>query len=163
MKGKIFMYLFFFTALLVVFQYANEKKIYNSQKGKIENLERQLKTADSLATLSDEAVGEPYFSLDRNEKAYAYFERSGISITGLEQRVEDAIIEKNTQQGNPLIPFENTTGTFRVNKVHVLNHKWAIADFTDGKRWGEILLKYTVSDSGNINFENLNSLIYPLE
>ena len=28
-----------------------------------------------------------------------------------------------------------------INGVKMLNHKWAIADFTDGKYWGQILLK----------------------
>ncbi len=162
MRGKIFMYLFFFAALLVIFQYANEKKIYTSQERKIENLEHKLKISDSLVNQQDDN-SQPYFSLNNNEKAYTYFENLGIAVSGLEQRIEDAIISKNTQQGNPLIPYENDAGTFRVNKVHVLNQKWIIADFTNGKRWGELLLSYTINDRGEVAFENLQSLIYPLE
>ncbi|MFT5981876.1 MAG: hypothetical protein ACI9RM_000300, partial [Ulvibacter sp.] len=35
MKNKIFMYLFFFALLFVIFQYMNEKTIFESQDKKI--------------------------------------------------------------------------------------------------------------------------------
>jgi len=43
----------------------------------------------------------------------------------------------------------------------VLNHKWVIADFSDGKRWGELILLYSIDKEGNITFETLQSVIYP--
>ena len=42
MKKSIFMYLFFFSILLVLFMYVNQKRIYEDQQGKIEKLEAQI-------------------------------------------------------------------------------------------------------------------------
>ncbi len=164
MRRHIFMYLFFFAALCVIFQYANQKKIFDSQNSKIENLTKRLKTAeDSLEGFSGNQVSETaYFGLTGNESAYTYFEKFNIPVEGLEKRVEDAVISKNSTTGNPLIPFENTEGIFKINKIKVLNHKWILADFTDGKRWGEILMSYDIASDGTIDFQNLASLIYPI-
>lgn len=164
MRRHIFMYLFFFAALCVIFQYANEKKIFGSQEAKIENLKEHLKKAeDSLKGFGGNQIPETaYFGLTGNESAYTYFEKFNVPIDGLEARIEDAVISKNTTSGNKLIPFENTEGIFKINKVKVLNHKWILADFTDGKRWGELLLSYDVNTNGGIDFQNITSLIYPL-
>jgi hypothetical protein len=45
-------------------------------------------------------------------------------------------------------------------KVKVLNHRWIIADFSDGEYWGEVLLKYFVNDDQTITFEINQSLLY---
>ena len=34
---------------------------------------------------------------------------------------------------------------FLINKVKLLNHKWVIADFSDGTDWGEIWSLYSIS------------------
>ena len=49
---------------------------------------------------------------------------------------------------------------FIINKAKILNHRWIIADFTDGVYWGEVLLKYFVNDDKTISFEVIQSLIY---
>lgn len=164
MRRHIFMYLFFFAVLWIIFQYANAKKIFGSQESKIENLSERLKTAeDSLEGFGGNQVSEAdYFGLTGNESAYTYFEKFNVPVEGLEARIEDAVISKNSTSGNTLIPFENTEGTFKINKVKVLNHKWILADFTDGKRWGELLLSYDVNSDENIEFQNITSLIYPM-
>jgi len=164
MRRQIFMYLFFFAALCIIFLYANEKKIYGAQESKIANLEERLKTAqDSLASFSGNHISETaYFGLTGNESAYTYFEKFDVPVDGLEARIEDAVISKNSTNGNTLIPFENADGIFKINKVKVLNHKWILADFTDGKRWGELLLSYDVNADGSIDFQNITSLIYPI-
>ncbi len=158
------MYLFFFAALWIIFQYANEKKIFGAQESKIAKLEeRAIKAEDSLAGLADNTGDQnSYFGLEGNENAYAYFDKFGVSVYGLEARIEDAVISKNTTGGNSLIPFENTERVFKVNKVKVLNHKWILADFTDGKRWGELVLGYDVAENGAIDLHLLESLIYPV-
>ena len=157
------MYLFFFAALLIIFQYANEKKIYSSQQEKITVLELKLKKADSSLAVVNNESAPCYFGLKNNEQAYIYFEHSGIDVNGIEQRIEDAVISQNTPQGNTLIPYAPDPDPFMVNKVGVLNHKWAIADFTDGMRWGEMLLNYTIETDGKITFDNLRSMVYPIE
>lgn len=160
MRKNIFMYLFLFTALWVVFQYVNSTKVFEAQESKIAKLESQLTVADSLSTLK-ENEGTRYFQLNGNEHAYTYFDRFGIEVNALESKIESALISKNTASGNALIPYENATGVFQINKVEVLNHKWVITDFSDGKRWGELILLYDVSKDGEITFETLQSVIYP--
>lgn len=156
------MYLFFFAALWIVFQYANEKNIFESQQSRIESLEARLsKAQDSILALNDKLLDSRYFKLEGNEKAYDYFDRFEVDPVNLESRLKTAIISKNSSEGNPLIPYENATGIFQINKVEVLNHKWIIADFSDGQRWGELLLSYDVDENGEISFEMIRSIIYP--
>jgi len=155
------MYLFLFTALWVVFQYVNSTKVYESQEAQITRLKERLEKAeDSIQTLAERGE-ERYFKLEANENAYTYFERFGVDITDLESKIESALVSKNQASGNELIPYENATGVFQINKVEVLNHKWVIADFSDGSRWGELILLYDVAKDGSISFETLQSLIYP--
>lgn len=156
------MYLFLFAALLVVFQYVNEKKIFESKERKIGQLEQEIASAkDSIAALNENLQDAGYFNLENNENAYSYFEKYGVDVDSLSERISNEIISRNTTKGNDLIPYENAIGVFRINKVKVLNHKWIIADFSDGKRWGELLLQYDISKDNTITFELIKSLIYP--
>ncbi|MEH6658338.1 hypothetical protein [Leeuwenhoekiella marinoflava] len=161
MRRNIFMYLFLFTALWVVFQYVNSTKVYESQDAQIIRLKERLEKAeDSIQSLTENGDGR-YFKLENNEHAYTYFERFGVDITDLEAKIESSLVSENKASGNSLIPYENATGVFQINKVEVLNHKWIIADFSDGTRWGELILRYDVAKDGSINFETLQSVIYP--
>lgn len=154
------MYLFLFAALWIVFQYVNASKSFDQQQAEIEKLQEKLsKAEDSLASIKPET--ERYFKLTGNENAYDYFERFQVDVTDLENRIEAALISKNSTSGNDLIPYENATGVFQINKVEVLNHKWVIADFSDGSRWGELILFYDVAKDGSVTFETLQSVIYP--
>lgn len=161
MRRSIFMYLFLFAALWIVFQYVNSSKTFEKQDEQIQRLNEKLsKAEDSLSLISDQADSR-YFKLTGNENAYDYFERFGVDVSDLETRIETALISKNTTSGNELIPYENATGVFQINKVEVLNHKWVIADFSDGQRWGELILLYDVDKEGTITFETLQSVVYP--
>jgi hypothetical protein len=44
--------------------------------------------------------------------------------------------------------------------VKILNHRWIIADYSDGEIWGEVLLKYFVNEDESISFEVNQSLLY---
>ncbi len=161
MRRSIFMYLFLFAALWIVFQYVNSSKTFEKQDEQIQRLNEKLnKAEDSLAAIGNQS-DDRYFKLSGNEKAYDYFERFGVEVSDLETRIETALISKNSTSGNTLIPYENATGVFQINKVEVLNHKWVIADFSDGQRWGELILLYDVDKDGAITFETLQSVIYP--
>ncbi|MDQ5928488.1 MAG: hypothetical protein QG594_262, partial [Bacteroidota bacterium] len=45
-------------------------------------------------------------------------------------------------------------------KVKILNHRWIIADYSNGELWGEVLLKYFVDDNENITFEVNQTWLY---
>ncbi|ARV13213.1 hypothetical protein [Gilvibacter sp. SZ-19] len=163
MKKSIFMYLFFFSILLVLFMYVNQKRIYEDQQGKIEKLEAQIDqlTAD-IDTLQTQNTTLNYFTLQGNDNAMTYFESLGFEAADIENYVRESIYAYNGQtEGNPLIPYEGMDGTMRINKLKFLNHRWLVADFTDGRYWGEMVLEYFIEDDKQITFNTLGSLMYP--
>ena len=82
----------------------------------------------------------------------------------METQVESAVYDLNVKKGNnPLIPYAGMYGRFFFNKVKVLNHKWLVADFSDGTHWGEVLVDYTVTAEDTITFNTIAHLLYPVE
>jgi len=167
MKNKIFMYLFIFAALFILFQFMNAKKAKESYDGKIENLHEKIRVQDSLKTavvdsLIDINLDLTYFSMESNEDAASYFEELGYNASKLALTISDQIIEQNKPgKDNPIVPFVGMEGNMAINKVRLLNHKWIIADFTDGVYWGELFIIYDVRDDGVVDFEVEKSFLYP--
>jgi hypothetical protein len=52
---------------------------------------------------------------------------------------------------------------FIINKIKILNHRWIIADYSNGSLWGEVLLKYFINEDETISFEIMNSYLYSLD
>ena len=170
MKRTLFMYLFLFTLLFVIFQYMNEKKIFEKQENKIEkqrniisNLKNELLTVkDSLEILSNENLSCNYFTLQGNENAMSYVEKLGFESLEIESQVSEYMYDQNlVKEKNYLIPFEGMNGKMKINKIKFLNHKWIIADFTDGRYWGEMILEYYVTKKNKIELNQISSLLYP--
>jgi hypothetical protein len=70
-------------------------------------------------------------------------------------------LETNETKGdNPLIPYEGMENDFKINKIKILNHKWILADFSDGKYWGELLIAYELKDDMGVDFTLMNHLLY---
>lgn len=163
MKRQIFLYLFLFAVLLLIFQYMNEKSIFESQEKQIESLrtknEQAEKTLDSIRERAEELN---YFTLQGNDNAMTYLEELGFNPVELETYITDQIFDKNIQEkNNPLVPYDGMNNGMKINKIKFLNHKWILANFTDGSHWGETILEYSVSDNGDLHFQNLGALIYP--
>ncbi len=163
MKSKIFMYLFFFAVLYIIFQYANEKSIFESQDKKINSLtEKNVAFGDSISLLNDRIAELNYFTLQGNENAMTYIENLGMETTAVENLVSEAILEQNlVKGGNPLIPLEGMDGEMRVNKIKFLNHRWVLADFSDGSFWGEMLIEYFFDENNELEFTTLDAVLYP--
>ena len=163
MRNKIVFYLFIFSVLFTVFIYVNDKKILDSRDEKITNLKSQVQRLnDEVDALKSKNNDLQYFSLAQNEDAITYFENQGIEAESVLSTIEDEIISKNkASEDNELVPFEGMNGSMRINKVKVLNHKWIIADFTDGTYWGEIFLSYTIDEKGEYSFQVEKSFLYP--
>ena len=164
MRSKIFLYLFIFTLMFTIFIYVNDKKILDSRDAQIENLEAKVTNAESeIANLNSSNNELGYFSLSKNEEALTYFENQGINAVELEMALVDEIIGRNrASEGNDLIPFEGMNGVMRINKVKVLNHKWIIADFTDGTYWGELFISYDIDEERNLKLNTERSFLYPV-
>lgn len=163
MRSKIFLYLFIFTLMFTIFIYVNDKKILDSKDSYIENLENKIaKIEESNNQLLSDNATLSYFSLSQNEEAYTYFEKMGINAAELEALLEDEIIGRNrANEDNDLVPYEGMNGVMRINKVKVLNHKWILADFTDGTYWGELFLMYELDDKNNLRLTTEKSFLYP--
>jgi len=165
MLGKIYMYLFMFMLLFAIFIYVNDKKILDAKEENIENLEKKLSEVEiKNETLLSENLSLNYFSLSQNEEAISYFDNLSINSVELEHSIEDEIIGRNRAgEDNDLVPFKGMEGVMRINKVKVLNHKWIIADFTDGTYWGEVLISYEIDKENNLNFTTEKSFLYPID
>jgi hypothetical protein len=141
----------------------NAKKAKESYDTKIENLTTKITakeaTVDSLINVNMDLT---YFTLESNEDAVSYFEEMGYDANKLALTISDQIIGQNKAgEDNPLIPFVGMEGNMNINKVRLLNHKWIIADFTDGVYWGELFIIYEVKEGGIIDFEVEKSFLYP--
>lgn len=160
MKKNIFLYLFVFAALIALYLAVSGSKMSDSNLVKIEKLGNEAAVLkDSVQNLNLKVLDMQYFSLENNDDALAYYEH--LSIEDPSRYIADKLLETNETAGNnPLIPYEGMEGDFKLNKIKIMNHKWIIADFSDGKYWGEILLKYELKDDMGVDFTLIDHLLY---
>ncbi len=159
MKKNIFLYLFVFSLLINLFQYVNSNKILQAKEHEVTAVKQQLKQSrDSIA----EAQFFDYFDLTKDEDAQEYFYKSGIDYNKVMQKVNEDINGLNTKKGgNPLVPYEEIDGKpFIVNKAKILNHRWIIAEYSNGDLWGQILVKYFYNEEGPTEFLTLDTVLY---
>lgn len=161
MKKNIILYLFVFTALILIFQLVNSKKIFDDLQAKwSETKVRNENLKDSIFQLQDRIDEQNDFELEGNEYALRYFEN--LSIENISSYVKDQLYETNLlREKNDLIPYAAMDRTFLINKVKILNHRWIIADFSDGTHWGEIFLTYQIDKNGGLTFELKEHFLYP--
>ena len=161
MKKNIILYLFVFTALILIFQLVNSKKIFDDLQAKwSETKVRNENLKDSIFQLQDRIDEQNDFELEGNEYALRYFENS--STENISSYVKDQLYETNLlREKNDLIPYAAMDRTFLINKVKILNHRWIIADFSDGTHWGEIFLTYQIDKNGGLTFELKEHFLYP--
>lgn len=160
MKGRIFLYLFIFSALIALYIYVSSETRVKNLESRIEAIqasEKQLE--DSLLNARLKFLELQYFSLEYNDDALAYHEH--LNIRDPSRYIADKLLETNEQKGdNPLIPYEGMESDFKINKIKILNQKWIIADFSDGKYWGELFLKYELKDDLGVDFTLIDHLLY---
>ena len=156
MKQRIFIYLFIFSALLNLFQYVNSKRLFEVENKRLENSHNTVeKFKDSIRSLQEDIVNASHFNLEHNEDAISYFENKGYTVSRLIPFIKDELYKLNEVKGDhPLIPYTANEGRkMMINTVKLLNHKWIIADFTDGIFWGELFLTYEVSTDNKVTFK----------
>lgn len=166
MRRQIFMYLFLFAVLYIVFQYMNAKKAYvemDHLKVQVETLKKENNTLEAqIDSLQQVTQYLNYFSLQDNDAASSVYSQKGFDVDSLAAEIKSEIIGRNKANAdNELVPFDGLVGIMRVNHIKILNHRWVLADFTDGVYWGEVLLKYTIDENGNLTFSTIESFLYP--
>ena len=160
------MYLFVFSILLVLFQYVNAKRVFEDMNNKLENYKTlSEKYKDSVKVLQNDILEVSHFNLNRNEDAISYFERDGYKIDELIPFIKDELYKLNEVKGeHPIIPYASSEDRkMLINTVKLLNHKWVIADFSDGEYWGEVFLRYSINEDKTIDFELAESFLYPFD
>lgn len=160
MKTRIYLYLFIFTALIALFLFVSGNKQVTASENKVASLQEAITNLeDSLQKKELEVLDMQYFSLENNDDALAYYDH--LELEDPSRYIADKLLETNEQKGtNPLIPYEGMENDFKINKIKILNHKWIIADFSDGKYWGELIINYELKDDLGVDFKLLDYLLY---
>ncbi len=159
MKRQLYLYLFIVSALILAFTYMYFSKQLaferTNNKAEIKNLR------DSSSLISNQLNDADYFSLDKNERAQDYF--PALSISKLIPQIKDALLAYNDNpNGNVYTGQEKISAQkFIINKIKILNHRWIIADYSDGTFWGDVVIKYFVKSDGEITFTVMDSYVYP--
>jgi len=162
MKIKIVIYMLIFVSIILLFQIVNSGRILKREEALLDEKQNSiliLKSQKSL--LQNRLEEENYFSLLGNQKSLlALGEAYDDNIVSL---IKDALYEINISEEKKLIiPYEDMGGVFLINQVKVLNHKWIIANFSNGSIWGELLIEYNIDEKG-ISFKTMDHLLYPIE
>ncbi len=159
------MYLFIFTVLLLIFQYVNSKNILDKYEEDIIKVKTKLKESENrVKALEDENFELSYFNIIGNEDALTYFEAQGYNTDKLIPAIAAGLFDMNDYEGDdhPIVPYVSTTESkILINKIRILNHKWIVANFTDGQFWGEIIVSYEIDENNNLKYKLEEYLMYP--
>jgi len=164
MKKSFLLYLSILAILFTVFTYMYYKKELEFEQNKYKSV--KAKYDKSLNEINAKLTDANYFSLENNENAQNYFNPDSatktIQIEKLIPFVTEKLLDLNSNpKGNPYTGQEQIgANKFIINKVKILNHRWIIADYSDGEYWGEVLIKYFINDDETVSFETIQSFLY---
>ena len=164
MKKSFLLYAFILLVLINVFTYSFLSNEVKFEQNRYERTTKKLR--DSLNSVTAKLNEANYFSLEKNENAQNYFDSAVANKTIAYEKLIPIVTEKlmdlnANPKGNPYTGQDQIgENKFVINKVKVLNHRWIIADYSDGKIWGEVVLKYFVNEDESISFEVIESLLY---
>ena len=159
MQNKILIYVLTFMSLTLIFLSINYTKISNLNESNSRILKRKIDTLEKrYIELDKKYRDEIYFTLSDNQEALSYFK--DIDVDSLVSYIRDELYEKNfNKNSDTFIPISNTKNRYLINKVKILNHKWIIADFSNGSRWGEMWIEYYF-DENKVEFHVKDLLLY---
>ncbi|NJB35518.1 MULTISPECIES: hydrolase [Flavobacteriaceae] len=160
MKKNIFLYLFVFASLIALYAIVNGNKKSKANEAEIADLKTEVQQLkDSVEAGKIRQLEMQYFSLENNDDALAYYDH--LNLENPANYIADKLLETNEKKGdNPLIPYEGMDSDFKINKIKVMNHRWIVTDFSDGKYWGDLILKYELKDDLSVDFTLVDHLLY---
>jgi hypothetical protein len=169
MRKSLFLYLFIIAVLMNVFTYKYFTSKENSeQKSEASNgnpLISSKTMSDSLMHLTEKLNDANVFSLENNDRAqnYLYEEGKINDVPAFAEKVKQALLGYNDGPEGNKFTDQTKMGDqkFIINSIKLLNHRWLIANYSNGQLWGEVLLKYYIEENGSITFEIMNSYLYP--
>lgn len=159
MKKQLFLYLFIAAALFWVFTYMYYSKALAAEQSK--NAKSEIfnnKQLDSITNLLSDAN---YFSLESNQNAQDYLEK--YDVNKLMPQIKDALLSYNDSREGNIYTGQDKIGEqkFIINKLKILNHRWIVANYSNGQLWGDVFIKYFVNDDGTFSFQVEDSFLYP--
>ena len=157
MKKNLLVYGLVFSILVNIFQMVNSSRILKRSEEVSTISKKELKKAqDSIVKLLD----NDKFSLDHNEYAQEYYFEH--DLKALQTKVKEDLAAFNAdKRGNKYVSYDQIgENPFLINNIKILNHRWIIANFSDGKVWGEVLIKYFHNTDKPTEFETVETLIY---
>ena len=161
MKRQLYLYLFICSALIAAFTYM----YYNKQMAheKSISLSNEKSAKDTINLLINQLSDADSFSLEKNEYAQNHFE--GKDVTKLVPQIREALLAYNDNPEGNIYTGQEKLGAqkFIINKIKILNHRWIIANYSDGTYWGDVMLKYFIDETGKVTFQVMDSFIYPKE
>lgn len=159
MQNKILIYVLTFMSLTLIFLSINYTKISNLNESNSRILKKKIDTLEKrYIELDKKYRDEIYFTLSDNQEALSYFK--DIDVDSLVSYIRDELYEKNfNKDSDTFIPISNTKNKYLINKVKILNHKWIIADFSNGSRWGEMWIEYYFNEN-KVEFHVKDILLY---
>lgn len=159
MQNKILIYVLTFMSLTLIFLSINYTKISNLNESNSRILKKKIDTLEKrYIELDKKYRDEIYFTLSDNQEALSYFK--DIDVDSLVSYIRDELYEKNfNKDSDTFIPISNTKNKYLINKVKILNHKWIIADFSNGSKWGEMWIEYYFNEN-KVEFHVKDILLY---
>lgn len=159
MRSKIIQYLLIFISLIALYLFVSD---LNKTEAFVASQERMSKRVESLKDSINQLVvaqtDNAYFSLAVNRDAQQA--HPDFSPGELQNILEEHILSTNDNpKGNPLLSPLGTDWV--IHKIHVVNHQWILADFTNGTQWGDALLSFQIHANGKPRLRLLNHLMYP--
>lgn len=161
MKKQLYLYLFILASLICAFTYMYFTKQIaferNNHKAEIKSVR------DSLILISNQLEEADYFSLEHNQRSQEYFVNQ--SSQKLLPIIRESLLAYNDDPKGNIYTGQEKIGEqkFIISKIKILNHRWIMADYSNGELWGDVLIKYFVEDNGKITFQVMDSFLFPKE
>lgn len=133
MKKSLFLYLFIIAVLMNVFTYKYFTSKEAGEKKPETAVSDSKKLNDSITKLNDQLYDANTFSLEYNDRAQNYLNQN--DIKAFSQKVTDALLAYNdAPEGNKFTDQPKMGDQkYIINKVKILNHRWIIANYSNGK------------------------------
>ena len=159
MRNKIIQYLLIFISLIALYLFVSDMNKSEAFAASQERMTERVETLkDSINQLVVEQTENAYFSLAVNRDAQQA--HPDFSPVELQNILEDYVLSTNDiPNGNPLLSALGSD--WIINKIHVVNHQWILADFTNGTQWGDALIVYQIKSNGKPYLRLLNHVMYP--
>lgn len=161
MKKQLYLYLFILASLICAFTYMYFTKQIAFERT---NNKAEIKSVrDSLMMISNQLEEADYFSLEHNQRSQEYFVNQ--SPQKLLPIIRESLLAYNDDPKGNIYTGQEKMGEqkFIISKIKILNHRWIMADYSNGELWGDVLIKYFVEEDGKITFKVMDSFLFPKE